>query len=67
MGDVRLASGSPVTLMDAKDVAKIGYSALKKHKKMVVPGYRNKILAFMAAYAPRGLGTRVTGWLMARK
>lgn len=67
MSDVRLASGKPITLMNAKDVAKIGYKALKRHKMMVVPGYRNKILAFMAAFAPRGLATRLTRWLMDRK
>ena len=67
MSDVRLASGKPIKLMDAQDVAKIGYKALKRRKTMVVPGYRNKILAFLAAFAPRGMAIGVTRWLMDRR
>ena len=67
MSDVRLASGKPIKLMDAQDVAKTGYRALKQRKMMVVPGYRNKILAFLATVAPRSLAIRVTRWLMERR
>ena len=67
MNDVRLASGKPIKLMDAQDVAKIGYKALKRRKMMVVPGYRNKALAFFAVVAPRGLAIRATRWLMDRR
>lgn len=67
MSDVRLARGKPILLMDAKDVARIGYKALKRHAMMVVPGFRNKILPFMAAVAPRSLAIRVTRWLMERR
>jgi short-subunit dehydrogenase len=66
MSDVRLASGKPIKLMDAETVAAIGYDALKKRKVVVVPGYRNKILAFMATVAPRAIAIRFTRWLMER-
>ncbi len=66
MKDVRLASGKPIKLMDAQEVAAIGYNALKKRKMIVVPGYRNKILAFMAAVAPRSLALKITRLLMER-
>lgn len=66
MDNVRLASGRPIPLMDAKTVAAAGYDALEKRKVMVVPGYRNKVLAFMARIAPRTIAVRVTRWLMQR-
>jgi short-subunit dehydrogenase len=66
MNDVRLASGKPIKLMEAQAVAAIGYNALKKRKMIVVPGYRNKILAFLAMVAPRALAIKVTRWLMGR-
>lgn len=66
MSDVRLASGNPVKIMDAHAVAAIGYNALKKQKVIVVPGYRNKILAFMATIAPRRLAIKLTRWMMER-
>lgn len=66
MSDVRLASDKPIKLMDAHAVAAIGYNALKKRKVIVVPGYRNKILAFMATIAPRALAVKLTRWFMER-
>jgi len=67
MNDVRLASGNPIKLMDAQEVAAIGYNALKQRKAFVVPGYRNKILAFMARAVPRAMATKLTRWLMERQ
>ena len=66
MNDVRLATGKPIKLMAARAVAVIGYNALKQRKMIVVPGYRNKILAFMARIAPRAVSIRLTRWLMKR-
>lgn len=67
MNDVRLASGKPIKLMDAQLVAAIGYNALKQRKAFVVPGYRNKLLAFMARIVPRAMAVKITRWLMARQ
>lgn len=66
MENVRLARGYPVRLMNADTVAAAGYAALKKRKAMIVPGLGNKILAFMAMMAPRGLVIAVSRWLMDR-
>jgi short-subunit dehydrogenase len=66
MEDVRLASGKPLKMMDAPTVAAIGYRALKKGKMMVVPGSRNRMLAFMTRIVPRRLTIRITRWFMER-
>jgi len=66
MGEVRLASGKPLKLMDAPTVAAIGYRALRKGKTMIVPGYRNKLLAFLTRIVPRRLTIRITRWFMER-
>ena len=66
MSDVRLASGKPIKLMDASEVAAIGYNALKRRKMVVVSGNRNKILAFMAKVVPRRVALIITRWLMER-
>ncbi|MBL1281049.1 MAG: SDR family oxidoreductase [Fluviicola sp.] len=43
-------------VMDAETVAKVGYKGLMKNKMYVIPGTRNKILAFIANATPfRGL------------
>ncbi len=39
-------------VMDAKKVAKIGYSALKKNKMYVIPGFKNKFLSFIVDSTP---------------
>lgn len=44
-------SKTPMTAMDAADVARIAVSALG-HKLMVVPGGKNKIMAAMAKFSP---------------
>ena len=66
MNNVRLASGKPIKLMDAQTVAAIGYNGLKKRKVIIVPGFRNKILAFMSIHAPSILASKITRWLMER-
>ncbi len=67
MNEVRLASGKPIKLMNAQTVAAIGYKALKQRKAIVVPGYRNKLLAFMARVVPRTMALKITRWLMERQ
>jgi len=66
MEDVRLASGWPMRLMDAQDVARCGYEALKAGKRMVVPGARNRVIAAAASIVPRRLATVFTRWIMSR-
>ncbi|MCK9399473.1 MAG: SDR family oxidoreductase [Bacteroidales bacterium] len=48
-------------VMDASRVAKIGYEALMKGKRVVIPGTTNKIQVFLIRFIPRNLVTRLTG------
>lgn len=66
MGGVRLATGRPLPLMDARTVAEAGYRGLLRGKAVVVPGTRNRVVAILARFGPRRLVTRVTRWLMER-
>jgi short-subunit dehydrogenase len=65
MNRVRLASGCPLTLMSARAVAEAGYKALKRGKRIVIPGFRNKLVVLFARHLPLALLTRITRWLMA--
>ncbi len=51
-------------VMDAKTVAQVGYDGLMKNKAYVIPGFRNKFLAFLGGITPfRGLMIWVTNKL----
>ena len=45
-------------LMDAASVAKIGYAALNRGQRLVIPGLRNSLGAFLIRLAPRRLVLR---------
>ena len=64
MKQVRLASGWPMQLMEAEDVAAAGYRALKAGKRFVVPGLRNRMFSLAARMAPRSIATQFTRWIM---
>ncbi len=49
--------------MSAEDVAKAGYRATAAGKKEVVPGFANKVLAFLGELHPRGVAQAVFGFL----
>jgi uncharacterized protein len=46
--------------MSAEEVAKIGYNALLKKKRVIIPGFGNKLLAFTVRFSPRKLVTALT-------
>jgi len=48
-------------VMDASMVAKIGYEALMKGKRVVIPGMANKMQVFLIRFIPRNLVTRLIG------
>jgi short-subunit dehydrogenase len=52
-------------VMDASRVARAGHDGLRRGKTLVIPGLRNRALAFSVRLSPRGLVTRVTGYLQA--
>ncbi len=50
--------------MSAEQVAKIGYKALMRGKRVVVPGLMNWLIAFSVRFTPRSLVTRLGYRLM---
>ena len=49
--------------MTPETVADTGYEAFRNGRALVVPGWPNKIGAFMVRFTPRPLARRVAGWL----
>lgn len=49
--------------MEAAPTVKAGYRGLMKGKRLVIPGFTNKLLAFLIRLAPRGLVLRMTRFL----
>lgn len=45
--------------MDAKAVAKAGFTGLKKSKVVIIPGFRNKLGAFMIRLTPRRIARKI--------
>lgn len=46
--------------MASADVARIGYRAMKKGKRLVVAGFKNRLLAALVPFGPRRVVTAVT-------
>jgi short-subunit dehydrogenase len=46
-------------IMDAETAAKVGYRALMKGKTVVIPGLKNKILAWSVRFTPRNMVTQI--------
>ncbi len=53
--------------LGARPVAEAGLRALKAGRRLVVPGWRNKLLLFLERFTPRGLVIRAVGWMMRRR
>jgi short-subunit dehydrogenase len=52
-------------VMDAARVARAGHDGLRRGKTLVIPGVRNRVLAFSVRLSPRALVTRIAGRLQA--
>jgi len=52
--------------MEAAKVAEIGYKALMKGKRVVIPGMANKIQVFLMRFIPRNLVSKLTGLVVAK-
>jgi len=52
-------------VMDAGRVARAGQDGLRRGKTLVIPGLRNRVLAFSVRLSPRVLVTRVSAYLQA--
>ena len=62
--DVKLVRGRGT--MTASEVAEIGYRALMKGKRVVVPGFRNKLMMFMTRFTPRNMVTAMSENMMSK-
>ena len=52
-------------VMDAGRVAQAGHDSMRRGRTLVIPGFRNRVLAFSVRLSPRTLATRVAGHLLA--
>ena len=52
--------------MDAKTVARVGYRGLLKGKTLVIPGFRNWLVAESIRVSPRKMVTSVSRWISER-
>ena len=52
--------------MDAKTVARAGYHGLMKGKTLVIPGFRNWLVAESVRVSPRKVVTAVSRWVSER-
>jgi hypothetical protein len=55
------SSGFQWTGMEAVDVARAGHRALRQGRRTVIPGFLNRLLAFLTRFAPRRLLIRAAG------
>lgn len=53
--------------MAARPVAAAGLRALRAGRRLVLPGWRNKLLVFAERFAPRGLVIRAVKWMMSKR
>lgn len=53
-------------VMEANRVARIGYKALMKGKRMVIPGKLNKIQIFLIRFTPRILVSKLVKFMMSK-
>jgi uncharacterized protein len=51
-------------VMDAGRVARAGHIGIRRGRTLVIPGPRNRVLAFSVRLAPRTLATRAAGRLL---
>jgi uncharacterized protein len=53
--------------MGARPVAEAGIRAMKTGRRMVVPGWRNKLMLFLERFTPRGVVIRAVKWMLSRR
>lgn len=65
LGESKLFRSQKV--MDARTVAEIGYRGLMRGRRLVIPGWRNKLIAQSVRLAPRRLLARIARRLQERR
>jgi uncharacterized protein len=64
MADAALFKGAVLPVMNASEVAQVGYRALKAGRRVVVTGLLNKIMAISSRLAPTSMSLRIASWVM---
>jgi len=59
-----LFQSSVLPVMNAKDVARIGYQSLKAGRRVVVTGLLNRIMAISGRLSPTFMSLRISSWMM---
>lgn len=54
-------------MMSSKNVAQIGYNALLKNKKIIIPGVLNKVMIILSKFSPVSLSLKITYLIMKNK
>jgi short-subunit dehydrogenase len=54
-------------VMTARAVAEAGVRAMKRGKRMCVPGLRNKLLLFLERFVPRSVVMKVVQWMQEKR
>ncbi len=57
VGTTRMAT-SPL-LVDVREVARLGYEGMKQGKRLVIPGWKNRLMTQMLRVSPRSMVTRM--------
>lgn len=53
--------------LSARVVAEAGFRAMRAGRRMVVPGWRNRLLLFLERFAPRGMVIRAVNLMLRRR
>ena len=64
--NIKNSSANFFEVMEANRVAKIGYKALMKGKRVVIPGMFNKIQIFSVRFTPRIVVTKLVKFMMSK-
>lgn len=55
------------SVADARSVAEAGVRGLRAGRRMVIPGWRNRLLIFAERFVPRGLVLAAVRWMQTRR
>ena len=53
--------------MDVREVARIGYEGMKQGKRLVIPGWKNRMVMEMLRLSPRRMVTKMVRKLQEHK
>lgn len=65
LGNTRMAT-TPL-LLDVREVARIGYEGMKQGKRLVIPGWKNRLIVEMLRVSPRSMVTKAVSRLQVDK